>query len=589
MQNIRFVVFTDTHINASETETASPWPINRLANARARAAVLAINALEPDFAIHLGDVVQPLPGHAGFEEASSRASDILGNIDCPLWVVPGNHDVGDKPLQWNPADLVTDAFVEVFRSTQGDDRVRFEHGGCVFLGINAQLINSEFLREEEQWAWLENALSSASGKRVFLFLHYPPFIYHPDEHEHYDNLGEPGRGRLLDLLRAHRVEACFSGHVHNFFYNRIGETRSYTLPAVSFVRHDYSELFSVSPQEPSFGRDDRAKLGFIVVDVDETGHTVRLVRSHGATEPEAGTGNKSAGAFVLPDGGSRKTGGKFGATLRHDWARVHGISPSGAVDAFRRKPARDDYFVSALWECGLTQLRVPIDDLLCPDRIERLRLLADDGFRVSAFCYGIPDEATREALRSVSGAALEIIAPIEDLERDISSLEALSADVSRGVHASPLRPRHDSAGAKAFIHSIRHGFLPDEKVPAFLAQSALAGLCFSARHDDDPASQIPRCAERATQMGKTAQIHVALGSPNPADMEQDIAHATERVQAAYAAAHAAPPGTSVWVDTSVDVDRGYFPRLSLIDRRSNPTTLGRSVADLAARLGRSDN
>lgn len=183
--SFRFVVLTDTHINASETETSSPWSINRHSNARARAAVTAINKLAPDFAVHLGDVIQPLPGHAGYDEASRRAGDILDQLKCPLTIIPGNHDVGDKPLTWNPAKPVSDFFVNAFRRDYGHDRVCFEHAGCVFVGIDAQLLNSGLDFEIEQWDWIERTLQTANGKRIFFFVHYPPFICAPDEHEHY--------------------------------------------------------------------------------------------------------------------------------------------------------------------------------------------------------------------------------------------------------------------------------------------------------------------------------------------------------------------------------------------------------------------
>ena len=39
------------------------------------------------------------------------------------------------------------------------------------------------------------------------------------------------------------------------------------------------------------------------------------------------------------------------------------MSPSGAVDEFRRKIARNDYPIMAIWEMGIRGLRVPIQDL----------------------------------------------------------------------------------------------------------------------------------------------------------------------------------------------------------------------------------
>lgn len=585
----RFVVFADTHINASETKTASPWAVNRLANRRARAAVAAIDAARPAFAIHLGDVIHPLPGHTGYEEAAGRAKRILAALDLPLKVTPGNHDIGDKPLSWSPAEIVTEDFVAAFEADFGGDCGSFEHEGCAFIGLNAQILNSGMAREARQWLWFEETLAAAKGRRIFVYLHYPPFICHADEHEHYDNLGEPGRSRLLDLLERHGVEACFSGHVHNFFYNRHGGTRLYTLPAISAVRHDFSNLFAVPPGDDSFGRNDGAKLGYLSVEVTPEGHSVRFVRSQGAAQDESGApvAEEESGrldlAFRRPHGGSRPAPSGFGATLRGSWAHVVEVPPSGAVDEFRRKPARDDYFIAALWEAGVDRLRIPLDDLEDEGRRARVALLAADGYRFQVYAHGAPDARARALLAAAAGsvAAFELILPPAELASPAEEIRALARDLSLELVLSPLVQSGEDAAEAAFIHFIAHGFPPDREPPAALAAGPAAGIGFRVRHDQDPVASAGAAARRAAALGKRAHLHVATGAPNPAEMDRDETRAANRILLAYIAARCVAPACTVWLDTLTDVDRGYFPRLGMIDRRSTPRLGALSVDRLA--------
>ena len=77
---------------------------------------------------------------------------------------------------------------------------------------------------------------------IFLFSHYPLYVSNPNEPESYDNIDEPGRSWLIDLIETYNPEALFTAHVHNFWYDVIGETEYYIVPSTCFVRHDYSCL-----------------------------------------------------------------------------------------------------------------------------------------------------------------------------------------------------------------------------------------------------------------------------------------------------------------------------------------------------------
>src|SRR5262249_59973012 len=96
--------------------------------------------------------------------------------------------------------------------------------------IDAQIINSGLAAESEQRTWLEGDLAANAGKRTFFAIHYPPFVSDPEESESYDNLAEPGRSWLLGLVGRYRPEAMFCGHVHKFWFNRLGAKETSLLP-----------------------------------------------------------------------------------------------------------------------------------------------------------------------------------------------------------------------------------------------------------------------------------------------------------------------------------------------------------------------
>ena len=572
----RFAVLADTHINPTDGESPSPWLTNRHANARSRAVVSEINRYEPAFTIHLGDIVHPVPSQPTYSEAARRARNVLDLLDSPLHCVPGNHDMGDKFVEWAPAVVVNEPFLDVYESHFGKDFYAFEYQGCRFLVLNSQVFNSGLTREDDQWRWLEAELAAGDASRTFLFSHYPPYVADPGEIEHYDNMGEPARGRLLGLAEKHGVTAVFAGHVHNYFYDRLGDCDLYVLPAVSAVRHDYSELFATPPTDGDHGRDDNAKLGFFVVDVYERDHVAHFVRSYGAT-PENGRSFRLAAAHSrlrLPC--------PVGIDMRHSWGRSVEISYQGVVDEFYRKRARNDYALAALWEIGVRALRVPIGDLLDDEVRPRMEMLTALGHEFTVFAFGIPDTASTVVLDRYRHLvhALEVIVPVAGLEEALIEAEALRKQTGANVLVSKLR---SSAEAKAegarYTHFIGHGF--GEADHALLADmvarapDAVGGAVFRAEAGSNVTARITAAADWATRVGRRALVHVTLADENPAQRADDDLATANRVAETLLSAHVHAGTCEVVLDTFADMDRGYFPRNGLLDRLYNPRLASR--------------
>ncbi|GAF99740.1 unnamed protein product, partial [marine sediment metagenome] len=261
----KYAVISDTHIRPSG-ESSSPWKTNLLTNDRARWVAHTINAHSPDLVIHLGDIVHPVPHLPTYSSASKVAQEIMGSLSSPYYLVPGNHDVGDKNNPTVPSYIINDEYIEDFHRYHGPTFQSFDHGDIHFVIINSLALNSGLTEEAEQRDWLEDDLDKHRGSRVHVFSHYPPYLHLPNEPSNYDNLDQPARSWLLNLIEEHHVEAFFAGHVHQFFYKRHSETDIYNLLSTCNLRQDFANLFRVEAVE-EYGRNDAAKLGYCIVDV----------------------------------------------------------------------------------------------------------------------------------------------------------------------------------------------------------------------------------------------------------------------------------------------------------------------------------
>ena len=370
-----YAVVTDTHVNFGETQCNSEFEINQRANGRLRHVIRDLNNRDVDFVVHLGDIVHPVPAVPDLYEMAAKCfHEQIANLKHPLYLVPGNHDIGDKPIAWSPGAVACDDYIELWKKTFGKNYQFFDHRNCRFFMIDTQIINTELAAETEQRNWLEAEMADATkrGMRIFIHTHYPIFLTAPGEDEHFDNLAEPGRSWLLDLMKRHSVEAQFSGHVHNFWFNRFGITNCYALPSTAFVRQDYAEMYRAAPLPGTEGgRSDLAKLGYFIVHVYEHGHFCQWVRTFGAiAEPDSiDTTSADQVSAIHP---LQNPHSRFGFDMRQNWLEEVEIPPSGSLDEFDRKRMRNDYALMALIETGVRRVRIPATDLLIPEHRARL-------------------------------------------------------------------------------------------------------------------------------------------------------------------------------------------------------------------------
>jgi hypothetical protein len=547
---LHIALFSDTHIEPE----GDPEPRS---NRRAAAIVERINGDGFELALHLGDVVHPLPSMASAEAAWQAADAILGRLRMPLAVIPGNHDIGDKSLPWLPAKSVRADWVESFEARFGPACRAIDHGPVRLVLLNAPLLNSGLDGEVGQWRQLEELLAEPGERRLFAFLHYPPFLVAADEPSTYDNLDEPGRARLLALLADHGCEALFCGHVHHRFLDHYAGTAIYTVPATGFTRRDYVETHPLAPTpEQEHGRNLTTKLGFLELAIHEHGHRTRFHRLENDFGPPAGHA--------------------LGVDLRHPWSEVRALPYNPPTDAFQRRRVRDDGAVLALLDLGIRRARVPLDDFLDPVVRGRMAFLAEQhGVRWTVFALGplAPDVAGQLAENASMIEAVEVIG---ESGAEMSGLP---------VVAAPLITAHAAVGDATNLGQFTGWGLTLEALRALPPDLApgISGYVLDLPWRQPFAETCEAAAALAGERGWRLHVTVGLMGSRPDLANTDDQAIVRRVRgaAAFAARNTAH---RCFLDTFESIDRGYFVRHGLIDRRGDPTPAGLALA----RFGKED-
>ena len=156
-----------------------------------------------------GDLVNT-PGDSAQQAELDRISAQLDER-IPLYLVSGNHDVGNAP---SPESL------RRYRETTGDDYYTFRHARTLGIVLNSSIISQPARAPGEydgQLAWLRQQLAEgrASGPaHIFVFQHHSFFLTDPDEPDEYFNIPTERRRVFLDLLKSNGVRTVFAGHYH---------------------------------------------------------------------------------------------------------------------------------------------------------------------------------------------------------------------------------------------------------------------------------------------------------------------------------------------------------------------------------------
>jgi len=571
-----FGIITDTHIRAPIDDNSSPYAVNDLANERAKYAVELLKVQEPEFVIHLGDMVHPLPEMSVYDSACYEAKDIFKPLGDNIHFVPGNHDVGDKPTHSGPAAIVTKAGLTKYQSQFGPSWKYFNYRDCCFVIINSSLVNASLDDSQDQLEWLESTFVKNAGQRFIVFSHYPLFVHDPDELEHYDNIANPGRQHLLALFHKHKVEIVFSGHVHHFFYAQENDCAFYVLPATSFTRQDYAELFGVGPAA-EFGRDDVAKYSVAMVHIVEGGHELQLIPTQGKALT-----NSDAASDTAPQKQNRAKQNGLTVSLRHAWHESRYLPYNGPMEEFGRKLARNDYGLLRLLQMGIRDVRVPIQDLTSSESRKRIQDFSALGIRFHFFCLAEQWTSALLAIEKWSNnvASIECVLSGQPDSLTLSQLDwPQQCPVSISYASSGA---HQTNSTTPFAHSVSTGFQWSERSEVFASLQALPSahvvesILFQIPWEADLPAIIDDMSSEFATLPWNCKIYLRLANSNPALANFDDVKIAERIRTALSLL-AGNSKLTLYVDTYMDIDRGYSPRHGLIDRLGNLRIIGNEL------------
>ena len=169
-----------------------------------RLAVGQINALNPDFVVLCGDLVDNGADPKAYEDFLS----VYKGFEVPCHLAPGNHDVGRHP---------SIGTLERYRRVIGPDYFSFEHEGYTIVIVNTQLWKRYVKEESEKHdAWFEETLRNAheNGRPVIVAGHFPPFLRDVNEKENGLNLPLEKRIEIMEMCERYGVVLFLAGHIH---------------------------------------------------------------------------------------------------------------------------------------------------------------------------------------------------------------------------------------------------------------------------------------------------------------------------------------------------------------------------------------
>jgi hypothetical protein len=186
-------------------------------------AVATANRLKPAFVVVTGDLVNA----AGDAAQIAEFKRVVGRLDphIRLFLMPGNHDVGNEPTRESLAE---------YREQFGPDYYTFRVGDITGIALNSNLEKGAQNVPEEaakMEAWFQGELAQAQrdgAKHLIVFQHIPFFLKDANEEDRYENIPRETRQRYLKMLHEYGVKQVFAGHYHSTSEARDGDLEMIT-------------------------------------------------------------------------------------------------------------------------------------------------------------------------------------------------------------------------------------------------------------------------------------------------------------------------------------------------------------------------
>ncbi|MDD1478502.1 MULTISPECIES: metallophosphoesterase family protein [unclassified Arthrobacter] len=220
---MKIVQITDTHLSH----------LGGVSNENFQQLARFINdQLRPDVVVHSGDILILNPDNDADRAAAKQA---LNLIDAPLYVVPGNHDVGEPGEHPWAGIAATSARTKAHIDAFGPDSWVHIVGDYAIVGFNSEIIGAGIPEEQEQWQWLDTVPEKVAGRPTLVFCHKPLWQPTIEEPVHTLNIPAQFTERLLGVFNQVPVKAYGSGHVHIYAQGKHADALTISAPSTAFL------------------------------------------------------------------------------------------------------------------------------------------------------------------------------------------------------------------------------------------------------------------------------------------------------------------------------------------------------------------
>ena len=569
-----FVVISDSHYMLDPGGDSLEFGNRRKQSVRREVALRMAAALTPKFMVHNGDMVQEYPDNLErFYKSIGESLEQMRACGVEPYYVAGNHDVGDKPDPTAPASHVSQEVLDWYHRRFGQSWYSFDQEDCHFVVLNSQIMNGTLPDAAEQMAWVEKDLAEHAKKRLFILLHMPPYLFDETEPSigHYDNLANPARAWLLDLVRVYRVDTLLAGHVHFAFFDRLAETRYVVLASPVFTRPGFSCLFA-GPPPPQRGRDDVPKFGFYLMRVRADKTDLHFIRTSGLERLPPNTEER----FITRVSGTLPQS-PLGVTLSQPLATVAEI-PRAWPAAIREK-VRNDYPLLACMEMGVAYVRAPLTDFQDTFQRRRLEILRHEGVKLDAVVIFSEEldilDAMQQLHPGIDGLEIQIVETLYPSEKCIEIIKVLQESFGVSVTLSPIICRELTSGKQ--FPRFRFGYTPKE-IPSlnqFLVGNRVAidRIICKLNNDQSLCNQIREVAE-ITPLSHISNVDFSFEF----SVTDDQANANLVAEALFSMA--TMPASRIYFEPFSDLDRTMDVTHGLLDTLCNPRTASRVLQSL---------
>ena len=187
---------------------------------------------KPSFVVHCGDIVNDINDTVSILKVKKHIS-LLENIS-PVYILPGNHDVGIDP------EVISADGLKIYKENFGNDYSSYRKDNFLFLFINSSLfMNPEILIDDyhKQIDFIKEELRKIdTNYKVVVFTHHPPYVKRIDMMENqlsdltsdrdlgYWMFPEEIKNEFFMLFKNTNLVSIFCGHLHTNLYSEYKNT-----------------------------------------------------------------------------------------------------------------------------------------------------------------------------------------------------------------------------------------------------------------------------------------------------------------------------------------------------------------------------